>query len=442
LVGLLMASRASAFQHEATVPPGVPGLLKDFTREVLRFQPSNEEFFSFGLDHFQRLLDHEDSKGGIGHLPKEELRRVLDELFIEADTDQSGALSLSEFRTVLKRADLGLRETEVRQLFAEVDIDQSGEISYEEFIPLAVDMIQSMYARMEAADAAAEMDGAVREQAHEILHGMGREQVMEVMADIFKRADVDGSGALSTAEFQKCLKEADIGLTKKEINILMIECDANQDGTIDYAEFVPVAYDILVEIVKSSLVQPPSDLEQYLLDLFTSVDNEQLGRLQVSQLSQALRTADLGLNRVQVHSVAGEAPVDEDGLVDYEAFVPKAAAIVHRLLDYDAQAQRFEAVQKLHEVSARAPPDFETALMAAFEARDPQGKGYIMAEDVERVLTGNELPIVLGSHEINSVLSTLDDFVNPDDGSVFYPEFCAFAAQILAYLAEEMALYD
>tara|TARA_B110000046_G_scaffold75025_1_gene83094 strand:+ start:276 stop:473 length:198 start_codon:yes stop_codon:yes gene_type:complete len=65
------------------------------------------------------------------------------------------------------------------------------------------------------------------------------------MADIFKRADADGSGALSLQEFRKCLKDADIGLTKKEINILMAECDVDQDGTISYDEFIPVAFDIL-----------------------------------------------------------------------------------------------------------------------------------------------------------------------------------------------------
>ena len=36
------------------------------------------------------------------------------------------------------------------------------------------------------------------------------------MADIFAKSDTDGSGALSLAEFQKCCRDADIGLTRKE----------------------------------------------------------------------------------------------------------------------------------------------------------------------------------------------------------------------------------
>ena len=42
------------------------------------------------------------------------------------------------------------------------------------------------------------------------------------------QADVDGSGALSLNEFHKCIREAELGLTRKEINRLMQEVDADQ----------------------------------------------------------------------------------------------------------------------------------------------------------------------------------------------------------------------
>ena len=61
----------------------------------------------------------------------------------------------------------------------------------------------------------------------------------------------------------------------------------------------------------------PSELETYLIALWERMDDERMGRLPVSTLSQALRTADLGLNKIQVHSVVGEAPVEEDGCADY-----------------------------------------------------------------------------------------------------------------------------
>uniref|UniRef100_A0A7S2MDC7 EF-hand domain-containing protein n=1 Tax=Haptolina brevifila TaxID=156173 RepID=A0A7S2MDC7_9EUKA len=426
-------SSSARYGAEVKVPPGAAGLLKDFTREVLRHQPSNDDFFAFGLDYFQQLLDREDSKGGIGHLGKDELLQVLDELFVEADTDGSGALSISEFKTVLKRADLGLSEKDALQLFAEVDMDASGEISYQEFIPLAVDMIQSMYARMDAA----EMEEEALEDARQfLLHGMGKEQVMEIMLEMFRRADADGSGVLELKEFQKCLKDADIGLTKKEINILMAQCDVDNDGTISYEEFTLVAFDILAEMVKEQMFRrAPDELEDFVLAVWQDADQQSSGRLPVSVLSQALRSADLGLNRVQVHSVVGEAPVDDDGYADYVSFAPKAAGIIARLLNVDAQQQRYEAVQKIEE--QMVPADFESALTAALEACDSEGTGFVRVLDLHNVLISNELPMQLTDVEINALLSC----VTPDDaGFFYYPEFCEFALEILQYLQENNAV--
>jgi len=194
--------------------------------------------------------------------------------------------------------------------------------------------------------------------------------------------------------------------------------------------------------VKSGFLQPKSDdeLEQYLLSVWSSVDTADSGRLSVAQMSQALRDADLGLNRVQVHSIVGEAAVDpDDGLADYISYVPKASGIVSRLLNREAQMQRYEAVQKLGEEAARMPMDFEAELTKAVEARDPEGTGYVHISDILQVLTSGELPIELGDYEINALLSATD----PDeDGNLFYPEWLAFAPELLQYLMEDTALYQ
>ena len=66
---------------------------------------------------------------------------------------------------VLETADLGLKPNEVKRVMAEGDINGDGEVSYEEFIPLAVDLVQSMYARMEAEAQRTEDEDQAREQA-------------------------------------------------------------------------------------------------------------------------------------------------------------------------------------------------------------------------------------------------------------------------------------
>ena len=65
------------------------------------------------------------------------------------------------------------------------------------------------------------------------------------------------------------------------------------------------------------------------------------------ELRDALRDADLGLTRLQILTVTSEAAEDESGSIDYAAFAPKAAQLVHLLLDVAAQRERETAVNRL-----------------------------------------------------------------------------------------------
>eukprot|EP00966_Prymnesium_polylepis_P262478 6063215-Prymnesium_polylepis.1 len=71
-----------------------------------------------------------------------------------------------------------------------------------------------MYAKAEARLEAANEENEAATAAQEyMLHGMGREELEAVMKEVFAKADVDGSGALSLNEFHKCINEAELGLS-------------------------------------------------------------------------------------------------------------------------------------------------------------------------------------------------------------------------------------
>ena len=75
------------------------------------------------------------------------------------------------------------------------------------------------------------------------------------MIDLFQRADSNGNGVLSRSEFKNCLQSADLGLTKKDINALLTLADENEDGVVDYKEFMPICFGVLVEKVKRGLAE-------------------------------------------------------------------------------------------------------------------------------------------------------------------------------------------
>ena len=65
------------------------------------------------------------------------------------------------------------------------------------------------------------------------------------LADLFKDSDSDGNGWLDPQEFKEIMIAADIGLSEDQIYEVMLIADENGDGKIEYAEFVPVAAEII-----------------------------------------------------------------------------------------------------------------------------------------------------------------------------------------------------
>ena len=432
----------SKYGKQYAVPKEFPSVLKSFTREVLRAQP--QDIYEFGAQYFTELLAQAEAaqaaeSAGVRRLSPEELEQLLTEMFHQADVDGSGALSMTEFREVLKMADLGLTDRETKRVMAEADFDGNGEISYNEFIPLAVDLVQSMYAKMEMEQARAQEEDEAREEAKNyLLHGMTKEEVEAVMTEIFMKSDADGSGQLSITEFQKCCRDADIGLTRKEVNILMHQCDVDGDGQISYEEFVPLCFEMLTEILKDELLQEkrtPTELEQFLLQVFAETDVNQYGTLSPNEMKEVIKGCDFGLTRLQIHSILAEADYSDDGRADYAKFAAKAAEMIYRLVDMDNQIERAEAIQSL----SAGGQDFN--LVKGLSQADVEGilsqelgSGVLPLNALQNALASSQLGLT--PTEVNALLSAAE--LDPD-GNCNCAVLCSYAYYILQYIAQEAA---
>lgn len=56
--------------------------------------------------------------------------------------------------------------------------------------------------------------------------------------DIFKKFDEDGNGFISSIEFRNAIRKLNLGLSSREIDLIMKRVDTNGDGKIDWKEFV------------------------------------------------------------------------------------------------------------------------------------------------------------------------------------------------------------
>ena len=67
---------------------------------------------------------------------------------------------------------------------------------------------------------------------------------------LFASADKDGSGSLDRKELKTVFDglKQELGLSNKDIKLIMAEADENDDGVVEYEEFATIAADVLEAI--------------------------------------------------------------------------------------------------------------------------------------------------------------------------------------------------
>ncbi|KAL2543040.1 Calcium-dependent protein kinase 1 [Abeliophyllum distichum] len=128
----------------------------------------------------------------------------LKEMFKMIDTDNSGHITFEELKAGLKRYGANLDESEIYDLMKSADVDNSGTIDYGEFIAAT-------------------------------LH-LNKIEKEDLLFTAFSYFDKDGSGYITPDELQKACEE--FGIKDVHLEEMIREADQNNDGQIDYNEFV------------------------------------------------------------------------------------------------------------------------------------------------------------------------------------------------------------
>merc|ERR1711959_196950 len=440
----------SRYRKPFRYPDGFADALRDFTREVLREQPKSIP--EFGTAYFENLLRQGaeaqcevDGAVPATRMSAEELTEFLSSVFNEADVDGSGTLSYKEFKTVIQTSRLEFTKQDIRKMLMEAGENEDGYIDYNEFLPIGVDIVQAIFARREAEAAAEAQEKAAQEAARvALVHGMDKEQYKQMLMAYFRAHDTDNSGFLSRKEFKECMKNADLGLTRQEINALMSEIDVDGDGNISIDEFDGIFFEMLVEIISTATLEEQrnsDELTTYLLEIFRGADLQGQGLLHKQDLLDLLRRGDFGLTKVQVLAVLSEAQMDEHGFIQYEPLAPFAANMIKSIWEQNKDLERADKMAVLYQESSedmlfgRPKADVLEEIMALFAAYDADGNGTLDPTEFKNCL--NETGLLgrpLNSKEVQTVMLGIDE---NDDGRVDYEEFLSFTLEILNYYYNE-----
>ncbi|KAH7514348.1 hypothetical protein FEM48_Zijuj11G0079600 [Ziziphus jujuba var. spinosa] len=128
----------------------------------------------------------------------------LKEMFKSIDTDNSGQITFEELKVGLKRYGANLKESEIYDLMQAADVDNSGTIDYGEFVAATLHL------------------NKIEREDH--------------LFAAFSYFDKDGSGYITQDELQQACEE--FGIEDFRLEEMIQEVDQDNDGRIDYNEFV------------------------------------------------------------------------------------------------------------------------------------------------------------------------------------------------------------
>ena len=129
--------------------------------------------------------------------------------------------------------------------------------------------------------------------------------------DIFDQFDKDKDGKISGKELKNAMVSMGQSPTDDEINEMMREVDLNQDGKIDFDEF-------MILMTKSS---PDTQNEEEVINAFRVFDKEGNGLIASSELKHIMMTIGDKMTEEEADEMVNEADIDEDGMINYEEFV-------------------------------------------------------------------------------------------------------------------------
>ncbi|KAG8461771.1 hypothetical protein KFE25_001389 [Diacronema lutheri] len=271
-------------------------------------------------------------------------------------------------------------------------------------------------------------------------------QVLEKqLVSLFTKADKDGNGVLDQREFKALISTSALGLRAVELRRLLAEIDEDDDGNVSYAEFVPVAIDVLQAMRAREAVSaaereldaaadraagelvngiPRAEMLALAQQAFEAYDSDGSGLLSRHELKRVLRDTRLALSARQVRLVLARLDTSGDEQLSIDEFAPLVVEIL--------------VAQFKSELRAASWGGVEAQLRALIARADAEGTGVLHRSRLVDVLLLQDT-ITLSRMQANAMVAAARE---EEDGSIALDEFVPVALAMLRALSAPGAVAE
>ncbi|WAR19538.1 CALM-like protein [Mya arenaria] len=139
----------------------------------------------------------------------EDTVKAIRDVFTVLDQDKSGSLDVGELETAMRQMGVECTHSEIVELITQIDKDGNGTVEFYEFSRMVAEKLQ-------AGDPETELKEA------------------------FAVFDKNGDGKVSSEEIRVVVESLGGKMTNAELENMLREVDENNDGYLDYEEFVHI----------------------------------------------------------------------------------------------------------------------------------------------------------------------------------------------------------
>jgi len=213
------------------------------------------------------------------------------------DSDGDGKISFEELKeSASKDSSKFLSEEDVNAIFIVGDLNLDGEIDEEEFSKLMIPSISDIVAKFRYAH-----------------------RSVEDVRKAFKTYDRDGDGSIDRGELHKALTNYKFNFSDQEVDIIFAAGDIDNDGTIDFEEFMYLMCPSTAQIVKKfrESYKTINDVK----GAFRRYDKNRDGGLSKSELNRMMMSTGHSFTDMEIDAIMNLGDRDGDGEIDLEEFM-------------------------------------------------------------------------------------------------------------------------